>query len=90
MENTIVALMALIFTNNILMSGIKWLADQSVTSTWLRCVLIALSLLGIVAAAALNGTPVDFNQISELAKLLIGTVGLALASHLSYKAIKKA
>lgn len=81
---------ALILANNIAMSGVKWLANESATVTWLRCMLAFVSIMGVISAAALNGTPVDFNQISGLAKLIAEAALLALASHFSYKAIKTA
>lgn len=86
----ILSLVPLVITNNIVMSGIKWLAVESLSNNFLRVILAVLSLIGIVATAAYSGTPVDFNQISDDIRLLIETIVLAVASHFSYRAIKGA
>lgn len=86
----IVALLSLVLTNNIVMSAVKWLAGWSVTRTWLRVVLALLSILGVISASALNGTPVNFDSISQWVQLIAEVAGVAMASHFSYRIIKKA
>lgn len=83
------------FANNLGMSLIKWLGDRwfngSQTRNWrLRLVLIAGSLIGVVTTAALNGTPVEVNQVTSLITTFVETVVVAFASHFSYKAIVNA
>ncbi len=74
--------------NNLVMSAVKRLAEAAATTTWLRCALVALSALGIVANASLNGQPIDFNQLNQLVAFGVATGILAVSSHFSYKAIK--
>ena len=84
------AILSLVLSNNVLVSFVKWLSSEETGKVWLRGMLIVFSILGIIAASALNGTPVDFNQISDLVKLLVESGALAFLSHLSYQAISKA
>lgn len=83
-------LFPMIFTNNLVMSLVKFLAGKSKNVVWLRGILAVLSILGAVAASSLSGTPVDFNQLTDWAKLILEAATLGLASHFSYRAIKEA
>ena len=85
---TIALLFPLVLTNNLIMSAVKLLAAKSVGKAWLRCMLVALSFIGIIATATITGDPVDLNRINELGMLLVETLVLTIGSHLSYKAIK--
>jgi hypothetical protein len=85
-------LLLLPFANNIVMSGIKWLfSDQlksSASRNWkLRLILSGLSLVGVVSMSLLNGSPVDPNMVTDLLSTAILTIGVAVASHFSYKVI---
>jgi hypothetical protein len=80
----------LLFSNNLILSGVKYLSVEKNSKTWLRGALIVASVIGIVSSSALSGNPIDFNQISDLGKLLVETIVVAVASHYSYRAIKTA
>lgn len=82
-------IMTLILSNNLLMTGVKYLAGKSATNAFLRMFLVFLSFFGILANAALNDSPIDYNQISVLFSLLGTTIGIALASHFTYKVISQ-
>lgn len=90
MLNLLLTLFPLIFTNNLIMSVVKWISQKQESAIWLRGALIVISLLSVIATAALTGHPIDFNQLSDLGTMLAETIGLAIASHFSYKAIKNA
>lgn len=77
-----------IFTNNVLMSGVKYLAGHAATKVWLRAVLTFLSFFGVIASAALTGDSVNFGYTTELLTTGFTTVVVAIASHFSYKVIK--
>lgn len=81
---------SLILTNNLVVSGVKWLSFRKESNTFLRGALVVFSAIGIIATASLNGTPVDFDSLSSLGTTLLEVLALAFGSHLSYKAIKKA
>lgn len=87
-------LLLLPFVNNIVMSVIKWLGDNAIApnsrNAVLRSVLAALSLVGVIAASFLNGTPVDPNQVSSLVIVILETVGVFVVSHFSYLIVKRA
>ena len=84
----ILTILSLILSNNVLMSGIKKLSVVQNTNTVLRVILVVLSGVGILSAAALNGTPIDTDSLSALLQLLVETLLLAYGSHWSYKVIK--
>ncbi len=86
----ITTILSLVLTNNLAMSAIKWLADKSISRGWLRASLALLSIVGVVSSAALGGQPVNFDSISEWSSIIAQVVGVALFSHLSYKAVKNA
>ena len=86
----ITAALALVLTNNILLSVAKWLGQEAMTKVWLRALLALLSIIGVVSTASLSGSAVDYDSISQWVKLIAEIVGIALGSHLSYKAIKNA
>ncbi len=90
MEQAIVTFLSLISFNNIVMSVVKWLAAESSTRLWLRCMLVSMSAIGILANAAASGSQIDLNQINQLVAFVISTGLLSLASHFSYKVIKLA
>ncbi len=83
-------LFPMIFTNNLAMSFIKFLAGASKTTAWLRGILALLSIVGAVTASALSGSAIDFNQITDWGKLILESATLFIASHYSYRAIKEA
>ena len=86
----IATIVPLILTNNIILSGVKWLNVRSMTKWWFRGLLAALSLVGVVATGALTGNPVDPNQVSDLVVLVSTTFLTGVGSHFSYKVIKYA
>lgn len=90
MLTAIATVLSLVLTNNIVMSGVKWLSFKKETTTWLRGALLVFSALGVIAAAALNGSPIDFNQLSDLGAALLQTLSVAIVSHATYKVIKNA
>ena len=60
----------------------------SISSTGGKRFLLALvSLVGVIAYSALNGTPLDVNSISSIAQVLLTTAGAFLAAHGSYSLI---
>lgn len=79
-------LVPLVLSNNLIMAAVKWLSGN-VSSTWLRVALGLLSVATVIVASGLNGTPVDFNQISGIAKALAEALAIGVASHFSFKAI---
>lgn len=93
MENiaTFIAVVGpMIFTSNLLMSAVKWLADQSISRGWLRCILAVFSILGAISTSALLGVDVDFDSISSMARLAAEAAGIGFGSHYTYRAIKEA
>lgn len=80
----------LVFTNNILMSFVKMLAGKATSTFWLRGVLLALSIAGVISMSALTGNAVDFNQITDLGKALVEIVLTAFGAHFTYRLIKNA
>lgn len=94
MVETILAAVAvivpLILTNNVALSAVKYLADGAAGKYMLRTLLLAFSLVGIVATSALTGNGIDINQVTELVNLIVMTVVTGVASHFSYRVIKDA
>lgn len=88
MVTIIGTVLSLLLSNNLLMSGIKWLSVVQNSNAWLRSILVVLSILGVLTAAIVTGNPVDTDSISSLATALVEALALAVASHYSYKAIK--
>lgn len=86
----ILSLIPVVFASNLIMSGVKYLAFIKESKIWLRGVLIAISVLGIVAHGVLSGAPINFNEVSDLTKALVEIVGVSLVAHLNYRAIKTA
>lgn len=85
-------LLLLPFVNNLVMSGIKWLFAGSLKveaqRNWrLRLLLTGFSLIGVVSMAALNGSPIEPNVVSDLLITALLTIGVAVASHFSYKVV---
>lgn len=80
----------LIFTNNLVMSLVKYVAQESMDRTWLRTVLVISSLVGVLAVSAITGQDVNFNELTDLGRLFLETLGVSVGAHLSYKAIKNA
>ena len=80
----------LVFTNNLIMSLVKRLAVVKESKLWLRGALLVISALGIVATSALAGNPVDLDSLSSIGTALLEILVLAVGSHFSYLAIKKA
>ncbi len=90
MEQVIPMIFPLIFVNNLVLSLIKYLAGEAATKVWLRVMLGFLSLAGVIATAAIFGTPIDFNSVSDIALTVLETALTALGAHFSYVAIKYA
>jgi hypothetical protein len=66
------------------LGGLAMTNNGSEQSTWLRAILILVSLIGVVAAALLNGMPVDPNVVSNDVTLFIQTGVLAYFAHAFY------
>lgn len=90
MTETLALLFSLVFTNNLLMSGVKMLSTRAESVWWLRMVLMVFALLGVIASAALTGNPIDFNQFDDLGRMLLEAAITALGAHFSYRLIKEA
>lgn len=86
--DVITTLLSLVFSTNLVMSGIKWLRTKSESTFSLRVALTVCSIIGVVATATLTGNPVDFNQITDTGGALIEAIIVAVAAHFTYKAIK--
>jgi hypothetical protein len=71
------------FVLNGAMEFTKWLTSISSTAGK-RFLLALLSLVGVIAYSALNGTPLDVNSVSSIAQVLLTTAGAFLAAHGSY------
>jgi len=80
----------MIFTSNMLMSGIKWLADQSISKGWLRFILAIISIMGAISTTALLGGEIDIDSISSLGTIALEAAGIAFGSHYTYRIIKEA
>lgn len=80
-------LFPLIFTNNIVMSFVKYLANGAMSNVWLRVFLLVCSLMGVIALSSINGTQIDFNSVQSLVKMLAETLVVALGSHFTFKAM---
>lgn len=79
----------LVFTSNIVMAAVKYLADGALTKTGLRVMLGLIAVIGAIATAAFTGEPIDFNQVSDIALLTIQTAVIGVGAHFSYKLIKQ-
>lgn len=86
----VISILGMVLTNNLVMSVVKYLLTAQKSKLWLRGVLTAISALGVIATASLTGNAIDFNSLSSLGTALAEIVGLAVASHFSYTAIKSA
>lgn len=84
----IATLVPLVLTTNVLMAASKWLANGTVSRLMLRGALLIFSAGGLIISAAVNGTPVEVNEVTSLVTLGLQTILLALISHFSYKLIK--
>ena len=89
MLETIVMIFPLVFTNNLVMSVVKYIRGAGESKKWLRGILGLLSLIGIVATSAYTGNPVDFNQFTDVGLTLVLAVVTAVMSHFSYRVIKE-
>ena len=83
-------MMSLVLSNNLLMSFVKSLTIEKESKSWLRAMLVVFSFLGVMAASALNGSPIDLNQLTDLGGMLVDILVVAVSSHFTYKAIKNA
>lgn len=86
----VIAFLSLVLTNNLFMSAAKWLAGEALSRGWLRALLAAFSIVGVISSAALSGSMVDYDSISAWLRLIFEVLSVGVASHLSYKAIKEA
>lgn len=77
----------MVFTTNLLMTIVKYLAGAAATTTWLRVALLVISIGGAFSISAITGNPIDVNQISDWGKLLVEALTIAITAHGSYKAI---
>jgi hypothetical protein len=71
------------FALNAVMELTKWLTNVGSTGGK-RFLLALLSLAGVIAYSALNGTPLDVNSVSSIATVLLTSAGAFLAAHGSY------
>lgn len=74
------------FALNAVMEVTKYITSISSTGGK-RFVLALVSLVGVIAYSALNGTPLDVNSVSSIAQVLLTTAGAFLAAHGSYSLI---
>lgn len=89
MLETIAMIFPLVFTNNLVMSLVKVLADGSLKKTGLRVILGATSVLGLMAASAFTGNAIDFDSVSNIAQATVLATVTGVLSHFSYKVIKQ-
>jgi hypothetical protein len=80
-EALIVALSPFIL--NSVMGLAKWFGNLQ-TTAGKRFVLALLSIFGVLAFSALNGTPVDTNSISSLVTVAMQALAAFLMAHGSY------
>jgi hypothetical protein len=83
-------LFPLVFTNNLIMSAVKYLSHKKENKGVLRVILVLVSVAGLITTAALTGDPVDLDKFSSLGMLGVETIILGVASHYSYRVIKEA
>jgi len=88
METIITFIVPLIFTNNLVLSLVKYASDYSFNKVWLRVILGFVSIAGVIAGSAITGDPVDFDSITSLLNLTIDAAVVAFGSHYAYKTIK--
>jgi hypothetical protein len=74
------------FALNAAMELTKYVTSVSSTGGK-RFALGVLSLVGVIAYSALNGTPLDVNSVSSIAQVLLTSAGAFLAAHGSYSLI---
>ncbi len=74
------------FVLNAAMEFTKWLTKVSSTGGK-RFLLAVVSIIGVVAYSALNGTPLDVNSVSSLATVALQSVLAFMAAHGSYSLI---
>lgn len=78
------------FVVNAVMFGIKYLAGMAMVDNgpnsrlFLRSILIALSIVGSVAASIANGTPLDETGIRQQIELVLQGLVSAYVSHAVY------
>jgi hypothetical protein len=86
-------LLAVPFLSNVVMFAAKWLAGLNLTNndssqtTYLRALLVLVSLCGVVATSLLSGTQLDISVVTQDVTLLIQTGVLAFLGHAVYTAI---
>lgn len=78
----------LVFTANLVMSVVKYLADRSITRGGLRFILAVFAIVGVISTSAVTGQPIDFDSLSSLGRLAIEAAATGIFAHFSYKAIK--
>lgn len=81
LESIILALSP--FALNAVMGIVKWLSAMESTAGK-RFFLALFSLVGVIALNAMNGTPVDPNQVSSLLQTIMETFIAFIAAHGSY------
>jgi hypothetical protein len=74
------------FVLNGAMEFTNWFTSISSTAGK-RFLFALLSLVGVIAYSALNGTPLDVNSVSSIATVVLTTAGAFLAAHGSYSLI---
>lgn len=71
------------FLLNVVMELTKYITSVSSTGGK-RFALGVLSIAGMIAYSAFNGTPLDINSVSSIASVLVGSFATFLAAHGSY------
>ncbi len=89
MLETIAMIFPLVFTNNLVMSLVKVLADGSLGTTGKRVMLGVISVIGLIAASAFTGNAIDFDSVSNIAQATVLAAVTGILSHFSYKVIKQ-
>ncbi len=84
----IAPLFPVIFSANLIMAAVKFLAAESATKPFLRTVLAGIAIFGAIATAAITGDPVNMDSITSLLRIAADAAIVAIGSHYSYVAIK--
>lgn len=90
MLELILSFVPVVFGSSMLVSVLKYLSVMKNSKAWLRFGLVVFSGLGVLAHGVYTDQPIDFNQISDLAKTAIEIAFVALAAHFSYRFTKTA
>lgn len=80
----------LIFSANLVMSLVKFLADGTMSRPYLRVILGIFAFAGVIFYASFTGNPVDMDSLTSLGRMILEAAIVAFGAHYSYKAIKTA